>query len=67
MKTVDLIKILKPYKSGWVAINQKNKVIAHAETFAAVSNKVKKNKDIFLVPVSQNYFGFITTIYDRLF
>lgn len=59
MKTVNLTKILKPYKSGWVAINQKNRVVAHAKTFAAVSNKVKKNEDVFLVPVSQNYFGFM--------
>ena len=61
MKPVDLTKTLKPYKSGWVAINQKNfKVVAHTKSFGAICEKTKEKKNIFLMPASNNYFGFIT-------
>lgn len=67
MRVVDLSKILKPYKSGWVAIDKNNnKVVAHAEEFETITDKIdklaKKNKDILLVPASENYFGFITNL-----
>lgn len=63
MKAVDLTKILKPYKSGWIAVNQKKQVIAHEKTFVTISNKVKRYKDVFLVPASEDYFGFVTSIH----
>lgn len=63
MKAVDLKKALTLHKSGWIAISKKNnKVIAHAKTFTSISRKVKDKKNIFFVPASQNYFGFVTTI-----
>ena len=61
MKIVNLSKLLKKYKSGWVAIDKKNKVVAHGKTFALTCQKIKNTKDILLVPASKNYFGFVTT------
>lgn len=63
MTPIDLTKTLLPYKTGWVAINKNNKVVAHAENFSTISEKVKNKKDILLIPASKNYFGFITLIH----
>lgn len=63
MKALDLTKVLKPYKSGWLAVDHKKKVIAHEQTFAEISNKVKGNRDVYLVSVSKDYFGFVTTLH----
>ncbi len=61
MQTVDLRIALKSYSQGWVAIDKKSKkVVAHAKTFALVSKKIEGIKDVFLVPASKNYFGFVT-------
>lgn len=63
MKAVDLTKILKKYKSGWVAIDSKNaKVIAHKKTFEEVADIPKNKKDFYIMPASNNYYGFITMI-----
>ncbi len=63
MKAIDLRQALKSYSRGWVAINKKNKkVVAHAETFALISKKVKGSKDVVLVPASKDYFGFVTSV-----
>jgi len=62
MKAVDLTKLLKSYKSGWVAINTKNnKVVAHEKTFEKISDEVKDSKNVLLVPASKKYFGFVTS------
>ena len=62
MNAVDLRQALKPYSKGWLAIDKKNKkVVAHAKTFVLISKKVEGIKDIFLVPASKNYFGFVTS------
>jgi len=61
MKLLDLTKTLKTYKSGWVAIDEiKGKVIAHAKDFESISKEVKYKKNVFIMPASDNYFGFIT-------
>ncbi|OGY26210.1 MAG: hypothetical protein A2Z24_01440 [Candidatus Woykebacteria bacterium RBG_16_44_10] len=61
MKDLDLTKTLKKYKSGWVAIDeQKRKVIAQAKDFDAITKKVGKDDTIFVMPASEEYFGFIT-------
>ena len=61
MKPINLTKTLKPYTSGWVAVNKKNKqVIAHSNSFKEISKKIKEAKDILLIPASDKYFGFIT-------
>ena len=62
MNAIDLRQALKPYSKGWLAIDKKNKkVVAHAKTFASISKKIEGIKDIFLVPASKNYFGFVTS------
>lgn len=61
MKAIDLRKSLKPYSHGWVAINKKNgKIVASAKDFESISKKISDKKDIFLMPASKNYFGFVT-------
>lgn len=61
MKTLDFSQILKPYKNGWVAIDQKTpKVVAHAKDYNSIAQKVGQNKNIVLLPASENYFGFVT-------
>ena len=61
MNAIDLRLALKPYSKGWLAIDKNKKVIAHAKTFASISKKIEGIKDIFLVPASKNYFGFVTS------
>lgn len=64
MKAVDLRDTLKPYTKGWVAINKKtNKVVAHADSFETITEKVKKFKNVLLVPASKDYFGFVTSLH----
>jgi hypothetical protein len=61
MNPNSLINILKPYKKGWIAINNKRKiVIAHSDTYDEIESKAQGKKDILLIPVSNNYFGFVT-------
>lgn len=61
MKRLDLSKALKPYTHGWVAINDlTGKIVAHAKDFNSITKKVKKNRNISLLPASDNYFGIIT-------
>jgi hypothetical protein len=62
MKPIDLTKTLKSYKSGWVAIDEKHKVVAHGRSFEAINKKVRDKKNIFVMPASKNYFGFITCL-----
>lgn len=63
MKGIDLRKTLKPYTEGWVAVNKRNKkVVAHATTFALITQKIKNTKDIILIPASKDYFGFVTSL-----
>lgn len=62
MKPIDLSQAMKQYSEGWVAISDKNKkVVAHAKNFKLISQKVKGLKNVFLVPASKNYFGFVTS------
>lgn len=61
-KAIDLSTSLKNYSSGWVALDRTHKVVAHAKDFDAICKKIKNRKDLFLVPASKNYFGFITIV-----
>ncbi|OGG11604.1 hypothetical protein A2Z00_05250 [Candidatus Gottesmanbacteria bacterium RBG_13_45_10] len=63
MNAIDLTIPLSKYKSGWVAVNEdKKEIVAHAKTFSEITQKVKKLKNIVLIPASDNYFGFITNV-----
>lgn len=61
-KPIDLSEALESFTSGWVAIDKNNKVIVHAKDFPSICKRVKKSKDVVLVPASKNYFGFITGV-----
>lgn len=61
MNTIDLTKKLQDYKSGWVALDEQYNVVAHAETFMGIEEKVRSRKgNVVLLPASDNYFGFVT-------
>lgn len=63
MKPIDLTKILKPYKSGWVAVSKDyKKAVAAAATLELLDEELKKLKSphVVLIPASKNYRGFIT-------
>ena len=64
-KNYDLSNLLAPYKKGWVALNeQETEVLAHADTFAAINDKIKGYNpgEVILFPLghTQSYFvGFV--------
>lgn len=60
MKAINLAERIKKYTKGWVALNKEYKVIAHAETFQTISDQFEKNKDVVIMPASNNYFGYVT-------
>jgi len=63
MKPVDLTKLLRPYKSGWVALSKDyKKVITFAPTLEKLDSKLDKleNPDVVLISASNNYRGFVT-------
>ena len=60
MRAVNLVKALRPYKTGWVAIDEKQEVVVHAKDFKTISEKVNNQENIVLIPASENYFGFVT-------
>ena len=63
MNTLDFTQILKGYKKGWVAINEKEKkVVAQGKDFNEINKKVKETKNVVLMSTSEDYFGFITVI-----
>jgi hypothetical protein len=61
----NLATLLEPYKSGWVALNKaETKVLAHADTFAAINDKIKDRHpdEVVLWPMglTRSYFvGFL--------
>ena len=60
-KNHDLPKLLEPYKKGWVALNKdETEVLAHADTFAAINDKIKDcdPNEVSLFPLGhiQSYF-----------
>lgn len=60
MKTINLKKFLAQYQSGWVAINQKLQIVAHAKNFKTIADKFIKRKDVVLMPASGDYSGLVT-------
>lgn len=64
MQAIDLRDALKNYTEGWIAVDKKtNTVVAHEKTFESISRRVKRIKDILLIPASKNYFGFVTSLH----
>jgi hypothetical protein len=61
-KNNDLSKLLAPYKKGWVALNnEQTKVLAHADTFAEINDKIKDYdpNQVVLSAVSDFYSYFV--------
>ena len=62
MKVIDLRleKILKNRKTGWVAVSTDfRKVLTSGRKLNEVTKKVKKEEDIYYLPVTKNLRGFI--------
>ena len=60
--TTDLAKLLEPYKTGWVALNRaETKVLAHADTFAAINDKIKDRHpdEVVLFPLGHIWSYFV--------
>lgn len=61
MSPIDLTKLLKKYKSGWVAVsNDYGRVIAHAEKFIELQKKVKNNKNVVVIQAFNNYYNYVS-------
>lgn len=57
---MNFVKLLKPYKSGWVAISEDfKKVVFHGETLKKVREKAKGSpKRLYYFPAGENYSNF---------
>lgn len=62
MKLINLKKTLIKYKSGWVAIDKKFKVVDHAPTFKALADKYRQKTNFVLMPASADYSGLVTRL-----
>ena len=63
MKPIDLTKVLKDVKSGWVAISSDyKKLVARGEGYKEVRDKVKKlpSGSVVLMPVVKNFRNVVT-------
>lgn len=65
MKSINLVKLLKNFTSGWVAVSADYKrVVASGKTLKEVTKKVlqKKTDDVILISAAKNYRGYITLV-----
>lgn len=61
MSPINLTKLLKKYKSGWVAVSSDyNHVVAHAENFIDLQKKVKNRKDVVVIQAFNNYYNYVS-------
>ena len=61
MKNINLINLLKEYKSGWVALsNDYTRVIDHADSFIDLQKKIRNKKDVIVLQASDNYYNFVS-------
>ncbi len=58
---IDFVKLLKNYKSGWVAIsNDFSKVVASGKTLKEVMTKAKGIKEkLYYFPAEESYGNFV--------
>lgn len=61
MKKINLAKLLKNYKSGWVAISDDfSKVVVSGKTLKDVRKKAANFKEkLYYFPAGESYGGFI--------
>lgn len=61
MSPINLTKLLKKYKSGWVAVSSDyDHVIAHSEKFIELQKKVKNKKNIIVIQAFKNYYNYVS-------
>lgn len=61
MTPIDLTKLLKKYKSGWVALSDDySRVIAHAERLIDLQKKIKKIPKVVVIQAFGNYYNFVS-------
>ena len=61
MAPIDITKLLRKYKSGWVAISDDySRVIAHAEKFIDLQKKVKNTKNVVVIQAFDNYYNYVS-------
>ena len=61
MKSRDLSVVLKDFKTGWIAVNNKNKVVVTATSFASICKKVENiQEELTLLPAAEDYSGLVT-------
>ena len=60
-KKIDFIKLLKGYKTGWVAISSDfNNVVVAGKTLKETMKKAEKIKqDVYYFPVEKSYSNFV--------
>ena len=60
-KKIDFVKLLKPYKEGWVGISDDFKrVISHGKTLKEITKKGKGHKQkVYYFPAGKNYSHFV--------
>lgn len=63
MKKMNFVKLLKNYKSGWVAISEDfSKVVASGKTLKDVRKKAENFKEkLYFFPAGESYSNFIGT------
>jgi hypothetical protein len=61
MKKVDFVKLLKNYKSGWVAISSDySKVVLSGKTLKEVQDKASNIKEkLYYFPAGESYGNFV--------
>ena len=63
MKKIDFVKLLKDYKSGWVAISSDySKVVFSGKTLKEVQQKARDIKEkLYFFPAGESYGDFVGT------
>ena len=62
IKTINLVKILKKYHTGWVSISKDNKkVIASSKTLETLLTKLHKmgNPDGYIMKAAKDYNSYV--------
>lgn len=60
-RKIDFVKLLKPYKNGWVGISGDfSHVLFHGKSLKDITRKAKNKKEkIFYFPAGKNYSHFV--------
>ena len=57
MTSINLVKLLKKYTSGWVVISKDNKkVLAHAKKFEDIADKANSG---YILKANKNYSNYV--------